>query len=169
VAETLTVPGYQVIEAGDGASAIYALMSAPGDIDVVLLDLVLPDYRDLSLLAVLRRMVPTFPIIMMTAFATPELVERARMMGALTVVNKPFEMNDLAPLIGRALRASIPAFTMPSRAPSAEAAAEISVLRKNPRSPDRCMMKTPRFPGFSTADRWHVRCPTGRHDEERRR
>jgi two-component system, NtrC family, response regulator AtoC len=106
VAETLTAPGYEVIEAGDGDSAIYALMSAPDDVDVVLLDLVLPDYRDLSLLAVLRRMVPTLPIIMMTAFATRELVERARMMGAFTVVNKPFEMNELAPLIGRALRAA---------------------------------------------------------------
>jgi two-component system, NtrC family, response regulator AtoC len=106
VAETLRAPEYEVIEAGSGNSAIYALMNAPAAIDVVLLDLVLPDYRDLSLLAVLRRMVPTLPIVMMTAFATPELVERARALGAFAVVNKPFEMNDLAPVLRLALQAA---------------------------------------------------------------
>ena len=106
VAETLIAPEYEVIESGSGNSAIYTLMNAPAAIDVVLLDLVLPDYRDLSLLAVLRRMVPTLPIVMMTAFATPELVERARELGAFAVVNKPFEMNDLAPVIRLALQAA---------------------------------------------------------------
>lgn len=106
VAETLGARGYQVIETGSGESAICALMNAPGATDVVLLDLVLPDFRDLSLLAVLRRLVPTVPIIMMTAFATPELVETARALGAFTVVNKPFEMNELAPLIQQALLAA---------------------------------------------------------------
>ena len=108
VAETLGAGGFQVIEAGSGESAIVAVMSAPGATDVVLLDLVLPDFRDLSLLAVLRRLAPAVPIIMMTAFATPELVERARKLGAFTVLNKPFEMNELAPLIRTALLATRP-------------------------------------------------------------
>jgi AmiR/NasT family two-component response regulator len=54
-------------------------------------------------------MVPTLPIVMMTAFATPELVERARGLGAFAVINKPFEMNELAPLIRRAIHARCPA------------------------------------------------------------
>jgi DNA-binding response OmpR family regulator len=108
VAETLGARGYQVIEAGSGEAAISAIVSAPGATDVVLLDLRLPDFGDLSLLAVLRRLAPTVPIIMMTAFATPELVERARQMGAFTVVNKPFEMNELVPLIRAALLAAPP-------------------------------------------------------------
>jgi DNA-binding NtrC family response regulator len=108
VAETLAARGYQVIEAGTGEGAICAIMNAPGSTDVVLLDMLLPDFCDLSLLAVLRRLAPAVPIIMMTAFATPELVERARKLGAFTVVNKPFEMNELAPLISRALLAARP-------------------------------------------------------------
>ena len=108
VAETLGALGYQVIDVGSGDAAILALMRGGDTTDVVLLDLVLPDYRDLSLLAVLRRLAPTVPIIMMTAFATPQLVERARKMGAFAVVNKPFEMNALAPLINQALRAARP-------------------------------------------------------------
>jgi two-component system KDP operon response regulator KdpE len=108
VAETLGALGYQVTDVGTGESAIFAVMNAAGTTDVVLLDLVLPDFRDLSLLAVLRRLAPAVPIIMMTAFATPELIERARTLGAFTVVNKPFEMNELAPLISQALLAARP-------------------------------------------------------------
>jgi len=108
VAETLRARGYQVMEAGNGEAAISAIMCAPGATDVVLLDLLLPDSCDLSLLAVLRRLAPTVPIIMMTAFATPELVERAHALGAFTVVNKPFELNELAPLIRQAILAVRP-------------------------------------------------------------
>ena len=106
VSETLAARGYQVIEAGSGEAAISALMNAPGSTDVVLLDLVLPDSHDLSLLAVIRRLAPGVPVIMMTAFATPELVEWARALGAFTVVSKPFELNELAPLIRRATLAA---------------------------------------------------------------
>ena len=108
VSETLGARGFQVIEAGTGEAAIYAMMNGKGATDVVLLDVLLPDFCDLSLLAVLRRLAPRVPIIMMTAFATPELVERARRMGAFTVVNKPFDMNELAPLIRQALLATRP-------------------------------------------------------------
>ena len=108
VAETLTARGYQVIETGSGEAAIYALMSGPGDTDVVLLDLMLPDFCDLSLLAALRRLAPAVPIIIMTAFATPELVERARALGAFAVIDKPFELNDLAPMIRQAMLAARP-------------------------------------------------------------
>jgi two-component system response regulator AtoC len=108
VAETLAARGYHVIETGSGESAISAILNAPDTADVVLLDLVLPDFRDLSLLAVLRRLAPALPIIMMTAFATPELVERARSLGAFAVINKPFEMNELAPLIRQAVRSARP-------------------------------------------------------------
>ena len=106
VAETLGAHGYQVTEAGSGAAALEALLSPPGTTDVVLLDLLLPDYCDLSLLAEIRGMAPGVPVIMMTAFATPELVERARQLGAFTVINKPFDMNELVPLISQALLAA---------------------------------------------------------------
>jgi len=106
VAETLTARGYQVIETGSGDSAIYMVMSAPPGVDVILLDLVLPDFHDLSLLAVLRRLAPAVPIVMMTAFATPALIERARALGAFCVIDKPFEMNDLAPVVRQAILAA---------------------------------------------------------------
>ena len=45
-------------------------------------DVILPDTRDLSLFALPRRLVPAVPIILMTAFPTPELVVEAQLLGA---------------------------------------------------------------------------------------
>lgn len=105
-AETLADNGFQTIEVDNGAAAVFALAKPNGGADIVLLDLMLPDFCDLSLLAVMRRLAPTVPIVVMTAYATPEIVERARRFGAYRVINKPFEMTELAPLMHEALRAA---------------------------------------------------------------
>jgi two-component system nitrogen regulation response regulator GlnG len=105
-AETLADNGFQAIEAASGAGAVFALAKPGGGADLVLLDLMLPDFCDLSLLAVIRRLAPRVPIILMTAHATPEIVERAQRFGVYKVIDKPFEMDVLAPLIHEALRAA---------------------------------------------------------------
>jgi DNA-binding NtrC family response regulator len=101
LAETLGASGYQVTDANDGASAIQAMASA----DVVLLDLHLPDSSDLLVLAAMRQLSPKVPIILMTAFATPEVRSEAVRLGAFAVLDKPFDMSDISPVVGRALAA----------------------------------------------------------------
>jgi len=105
-AETLADQGFQAIEVDNGAAAVFALAKPNGGADLVLLDLMLPDFCDLSLLAVIRRLAPTVPIIVMTGYATAEIVERAQRFGAYRVINKPFEMDELAPLIHEALQSA---------------------------------------------------------------
>jgi two-component system, NtrC family, response regulator HydG len=107
VAETLEAQGYEVAEAGDGASAIQACSGRDGATDVVLLDLRLPDSEDLRVLSALQRLSPATPVIVMTAYGTPELLSEARRLGAFSIVNKPLEMSDLAPLVERALAARL--------------------------------------------------------------
>jgi DNA-binding NtrC family response regulator len=102
VAETLGAHGYDVREAGDGASAIRAF-TASDHADLVLLDLRLPDSDDLRVLAAMRRASPSTPIILMTAYGAPELLNEARRLGVLTIVTKPFEMADIESLVERAL------------------------------------------------------------------
>jgi DNA-binding NtrC family response regulator len=104
--ETLGDSGFQVIEVDNGAAALFALTSPQAGADVVLLDLMLPDFCDLALLAVMRRVAPDVPIVVMTAFATPEIVDRARRIGAFAVITKPFEIGELAPLLRRAVQAA---------------------------------------------------------------
>jgi two-component system response regulator AtoC len=101
VAETLTARGYEVVEAADARSAMQAF--GDGDTtDLVLLDLRLPDAADLRVLACIRHKAPEIPVILMTAFATREIVEEATSLGA-SVVTKPFDLDDLATAVGRAL------------------------------------------------------------------
>lgn len=102
LAETLTDRGYQVVESGDGRAARSAVREASAEFDVVLLDFRLPDTTDLSLLASLRESAPDSRIILMTAYGTPEVVRGALDLGAFRVVNKPFEMQDVANLVAEA-------------------------------------------------------------------
>jgi two-component system, NtrC family, response regulator AtoC len=101
VAETLTARGFEVAEASDGRAAMQALGNG-GDTDLVLLDLRLPDVDDLRLLARIRATAPHTPVILMTAFATREIVEEATALGA-AVLHKPFDLEDLATDVERAL------------------------------------------------------------------
>ena len=99
IAETLRADGYDVEEAGDAEATIRALFDDPEPPDLVLLDLRLPDCCDLSLLETVRRLVPGATIVLMTAFGTPEIRERARLLGAASVLDKPFDVDALAGLV----------------------------------------------------------------------
>lgn len=105
VAETLGALGYDVGEAGDAASAMRACTPGSRAFDVVLLDLRLPDCDDLGALSAIRRLSPRTPVILMTAYGSPELVLEAHRLGIFAILDKPFEMDALQPLVERALAA----------------------------------------------------------------
>ena len=102
--ETLEQRGYDVVGAGDGRGAILAMGDGSAPFDAVLLDFRLPDSDDLTLLATLKKLAPVAPIILMTAFGTPEITGRALELGAFRVVGKPFAVNDIAALVAQAQR-----------------------------------------------------------------
>jgi DNA-binding NtrC family response regulator len=102
VSETLLDHGFQVVESGDALSARAAIRDAAGGFDAVVLDLRLPDSEDLSLMKAIRAMAPGARIILMTAFGTPEIMRDALECGAFQVMNKPFEMQDVAEAVERA-------------------------------------------------------------------
>ena len=97
--ETLSDLGHLVSEAGDSETALRTVTDAEGLFDVVLLDYHLPDSHDLVLLSQIRRLAPNTVVIMMTAFATPEMSDAALRIGAYRVVAKPFEVHDMADLV----------------------------------------------------------------------
>jgi DNA-binding NtrC family response regulator len=53
----------------------------------------------LSLLQQVREISPTSAVVMMTAYGEPGMREQARTLGALAVVDKPFQVVDLIGLI----------------------------------------------------------------------
>ena len=99
IAETLARTGHTVIEADNAESAIRALKEMSQPVDVVLLDYRLPDSNDLTLLATLRRLLPHTPVVMMTAYGTEDVIGGALDLGAYDVLDKPFDMQDLEPML----------------------------------------------------------------------
>ena len=93
VAETLTQAGHEVLEAKDGGSALRALRDTKEHVDVVLLDLRLPDCADLTVLSRIRSQSPDSAVVMMSAHATPEIAAAARALGVYEVLVKPFDVN----------------------------------------------------------------------------
>ena len=102
IAETLASTGHTVIEAPDGASALRVLADGQECPDVVVLDYRLPDSNDLTLLTEIRRLAPSSPVILMTAYGTPEVTRSALELGVYCVLNKPFEIQDLEVLLLKA-------------------------------------------------------------------
>jgi two-component system KDP operon response regulator KdpE len=103
--ETLAGAGHDVVEAIDARDAIQVVTDSAKPFDIALLDFRLPDSNDLTLLTRLRRLTPATRIILMTAYGTPEVLQGALELGAYRVLNKPFEMGALSPLVTEAYRA----------------------------------------------------------------
>lgn len=103
ITETLCARGYGVLEAGDADAAMRAILDGEPP-DIILLDLRLPDCNDLRLLETLRGILPSVAVILMTAFGTPEIKEQAYRLGAQAVIDKPFDLDELDPIIVGALK-----------------------------------------------------------------
>jgi DNA-binding NtrC family response regulator len=101
VTQTLTAAGHLVQEATDAASVL-RLETELRLIDVVLLDLRLPDSHDLDLLAYVRHVSPRSAVLLMTAFGTEEVRAAALSLGAYAVLDKPFDMADIERLVREA-------------------------------------------------------------------
>jgi DNA-binding NtrC family response regulator len=99
IAEALKAKGHVVREASDAASARHTLVADDAPLDVVLLDLRLPDSCDLSLLQDIRRLKPNSAVVMMTAHEGSDIVDRARECGAYAVIDKPFDLDGVELLL----------------------------------------------------------------------
>jgi DNA-binding NtrC family response regulator len=100
LSEALKDRGQLVTEAANAAAARAAIRQAQMRFDVAVVDYLLADSDDLSLLGFLRQASPLTLIILITAFATPELAIKAVDLGAFRVVAKPFDMYGLADVVG---------------------------------------------------------------------
>jgi DNA-binding NtrC family response regulator len=105
IGEILRRRGHTVLEATSAGSARDVMTNTPEPIDVVLLDLRLPDSNDLQLLEEVRRRMPQSAVVLMTAYGSPEVREGALRLGAYRVVSKPFDMHEIETLAREACQA----------------------------------------------------------------
>jgi len=101
--EALSVENYRVMTAASAADARAQLAHLGGDVDLVLLDLGLPDEDGESLLATLRRDRRT-PVIVISARHTDEPKIRLLDAGADDYLVKPFSLAELLARMRVALR-----------------------------------------------------------------
>jgi response regulator NasT len=100
IVETLKESGFDVIgQAGDGAEAVrLALELKP---QLVLMDIKMPGTDGLQAAEILAQ--HKVPVVLLTAFSSPELVERASEAGVYSYVVKPFNPSNLIPALRIAL------------------------------------------------------------------
>ena len=101
--ERLRADGHEVIEAGTAAEA---LDKAEHGVDLVLLDYKLPDEDGLAVLRKLRGLDPDTIVLMLTAHKDVKIVVEAMKGGAFDYATKPFDLDDVALRVSRALEAT---------------------------------------------------------------
>jgi CheY-like chemotaxis protein len=101
--ERLEQEGCEVLGAGTLAEA---RARCEEGVDLVPLDLRLPDGDGLDFLADLRRGDPDLPVVLMTAFSSVKGAVAAMKGGAFHYVSKPFDLDEVALVVQQALEAT---------------------------------------------------------------
>ncbi|MGE5189620.1 MAG: response regulator [Gemmatimonadota bacterium] len=84
----------EILTAEHGLQAVAALKEAP--VDLVVTDLRMPEMDGFQLIIHMKKHYPGIPVIVMTAAGSPEVADRMKAMGAVSYLEKPINIKDLA-------------------------------------------------------------------------
>lgn len=99
----LSEAGYRVFEAGGAAEALEVLRMAGGRIDVVLVDVVMPDVGGVDLARLVQEAAPLAVTVFMSAFPAEVLVREGLRNPDVLFLAKPFTREELLRAVGRAM------------------------------------------------------------------
>jgi two-component system, NtrC family, response regulator AtoC len=99
--DVLKKRGYDIFLAGSGKEALETIKK--NIIDLVLLDMRLPDVDGLDVLKKVKELDSEILVIMMTAYSDIQTAVAAMKSGAYHYINKPFELDELKLLIEKGL------------------------------------------------------------------
>jgi DNA-binding response OmpR family regulator len=101
--EVLSRHGYLVLTAGTGHDALGLLRTPLCPINVVLLDVHLPDVSGVNLCARLRQQHPEVPVVVCSGEAEPEEVAELLRLGVRRYFRKPLALKELLATVEAAL------------------------------------------------------------------
>jgi DNA-binding NtrC family response regulator len=94
---------YSPIPVGSGTEALDKVQKT-SSIDLVLLDITMPDLDGIETLRQIKEIEPNLDVIMVTAMNTAETALKSIKYGAYDYVTKPFDIEELTAIINRALQ-----------------------------------------------------------------
>ncbi len=98
----LKINKHQTFCADDGTTALEVLAEHP-EIDVVLLDMIMPKMTGEECFAKIKEINPDLPIIIISGFTNEASIDELKAKGLFGFIKKPFNINDLLMLINKAL------------------------------------------------------------------
>ena len=103
MATTLRSDGYSVTKARDGAELLEMLRDAIEDArhrpDILVTDIKMPRLSGFGVLQAMRRAQVRMPVILVTAFGDESMHTVAKRLGAVGVLQKPFDVDDLRTVV----------------------------------------------------------------------
>lgn len=97
----LGLDGYDVVLAESGERALELIAGNP--IDLVISDLRMPGMNGVETIVRLREIAPRVPVIVVTGFVPPDVVDRCRELGQIELLRKPFPFKKLTRAVHAAL------------------------------------------------------------------
>ena len=100
--EILNDSGYKVIDEPDGASALSDIRQGE-KIDLVITDYKMPDMNGLELVATLRNILPSIPVLILTAYTSIENYFQSLSLGVFEYIAKPVGKIEFIRIVRMAL------------------------------------------------------------------
>jgi excisionase family DNA binding protein len=98
IAGALQMGQRQIVTAATGEEAVE--IARQSDLDLVLLDLVMPGMSGLETFRQLHAIKPDMPVIIVTGYPDSEQVSKVLEIGPVTMINKPLDVSHLQKVVG---------------------------------------------------------------------
>lgn len=103
VTEQLQLAGYRVLSAANGPDGIATFTSEKNHIDLVILDMIMPDMGGHEVFEQLRKVDPSIPVIIASGFCREDDLNRLKNAGVKRFLQKPLQWAELAEEVTRVL------------------------------------------------------------------
>ena len=99
--QILSADGAEILGAHSGAAAL--AIAQRTRLDLVILDVKLPDVSGTEVLRRLRKRDDSLPVIMVTSYGSADTVRTSMRLGAFDYVTKPFDIREIKRIVREAL------------------------------------------------------------------